>query len=279
MERPRPARATDDVIRSSANPTIKYVRSLRQRKARESERAFVVEGFRAIAAGIGAGAMPRVVLVRDGEEASTGDWLGLALPYRIVAASVFDDLADTVTPQGALAVFPLPDLPVPEVDAPLYLVLDQVRDPGNLGTLLRSAAGAGATAVLLSKGTVDPFNPKTVRAAVGAHFRIPIRWLDLDERARVEHQCQTRVVADGSALVTYDEIDWTRAAAVVIGSEALGPGELSASLGTVTARIPLAGGVESLNAGIAGAIFLFEAARQRRRRSDEISANICDSGR
>ena len=87
---------------------------------------------------------------------------------------LFDKLSEVQAPQGVLAVFSWPDIPVPDSATPLVLVLDRLRDPGNLGTLLRSAAGAGVSAVYLTAESVDPWNPKVVRAGMGAHFRLPL---------------------------------------------------------------------------------------------------------
>jgi TrmH family RNA methyltransferase len=257
----------DDVIRSPHNRTLKLIRSLRQRKTRESERAFVVEGFRAIADGIAAGTAPHLIAVREGSERDADHWFGSLHDFRLVDADLFDSVAETVTPQGAIAVFPFPDIGVPDDVAPLFLVLDQVREPGNLGTLIRTAAASGATAVYLTEGTVDPFNSKVVRAAVGAHFRVPIRWLTERDRAMIEGRAGIRVLADAESPVSYDGLDWTGGAALVIGSEAHGATETGRALANATARIPLAGYVESLNAAVAGAVILFEAARQRRQRA------------
>jgi TrmH family RNA methyltransferase len=266
MRRQEPLPVADDVIRSPHNRNLKLIRSLRQRKSRETERAFVVEGFRAIEDGIAAGVTPLLIVVREGEEGDAARWFGSAQPRRAIDAALFDDLAETVTPQGALAVFPFPELPIPDVAEPLFLVLDQVRDPGNLGTLLRTAAAAGASAVFLTEGTVDPFNPKVVRAAVGAHFRVPIGWLSDTDHARNVHELPVRVLADADSPLSYDEIDWTGPAAIIIGSEAHGATGTGRDMATTTARVPLAADVESLNAAVAGAVFLFEAARQRRRK-------------
>lgn len=269
--RRRPPRADpqppDDIIRAAANPTIAFVRSLQRRDRRLSERAFVVEGRLAVADALATGAVPRLILVRDGDpQAAT--LLPPGIPYRRVETKLFDRLSDVVTPQGVLAVFPFPELAPPATDSPLYLVLDRVRDPGNLGTLLRAAAGAGVDAVFLSPESVDPYNPKVVRAAMGAHFRLPLRTLDGQARVEIEARCPVRVVATGAAATPYDQIDWRQPAALIIGSEAAGVGDDGLALGTVAAAIPLAAGVESLNAGVAGAVILFEAARQRRLAAD-----------
>jgi TrmH family RNA methyltransferase len=262
VSRPAPGPA-DDVIRAAANPTIAFVRSLQRRDRRASERAFVVEGRLAVADALAAGATPRLVLVRDGDGEAMAA-LQAGIPYRRVAAKLFDQLSDVVTPQGILAVFPFPELSLAHSEVPLFLVADQVRDPGNLGTLLRTAAGAGADAVFLTAASVDPFNPKVVRAGMGAHFRLPLRPLDAAAQAELLTRCPLRVLAAGAGEVSYDAIDWRQPAALIIGSEAAGAGATARRLATVTAAIPLAGGVESLNAGVAGAVILFEAARQRR---------------
>lgn len=168
----------------------------------------------------------------------------------------------------------MPELPLRPVGAPLYLILDQIRDPGNLGTLLRTSAAAGVAAVVMTEGTVDPFNSKAVRAAVGAHFRVPMRWLSEAMWDRIVAECPVRVVADAEGAIAYDEVDWSGGAALIIGSEAHGASSIGRRLGTVGARIPLAANVESLNAAVAGAVFLFEAVRQRRK-----ATHLLGSGR
>ena len=253
-------------ITSHANPAIALVRSLARRDRRAAEGAFVVEGVRAVRDALQTGAVPRLLLVQQGAPES---WRDLALPARVQARVVerqlFDRLSDVQTPQGILAVFPIPSLdPEPDDPAPLALVLDRLRDPGNLGTLLRSAAGAGVNAVYLSPETVDPWNPKVVRAGMGAHFRVPLVPLDRDMLDKLRQRLPRRVVASAAATRPYDATDWTRAAALVIGGEAEGVGLELAAWGTEEVGIPLAHGVESLNAAVAGAVILFEAARQRR---------------
>ncbi|HEX5499658.1 MAG TPA: RNA methyltransferase [Thermomicrobiales bacterium] len=253
-----------DTIASHANPTIAYVRSLQKRDRRAAERAFVVEGKRLLADALAAGVVPKVVLVRAG----AADRLPRSLPpgvsARLVAPAVFDRLSDVVTPQGVLAVVPFPELAPSAEATPLVLILDRLRDPGNLGTLLRAAAGAGATEVLLSSESVDPFNPKVVRAGMGAHFRVPIRELTPDVAAELRERVPLRVATRADAPVPYDRIDWRGPAAVIVGAEAAGVGAETAGLATADTSIPLAAGVESLNAAVAGAVVLFEAARQRR---------------
>lgn len=256
-----------DVITSSANPAIALVRALARRDGRAAERAFVVEGMRAVYDALEIGARPRLVLVRQAwpDAAALRERLPADIVAREVEPRLFARLSDVQTPQGVLAVFPIPDLTIDLTTvAPLVLLLDRLRDPGNLGTLLRAAAGAGVGAVYLSPQTVDPWNAKVVRAGMGAHFRLPIAPLDAEALAALGERLPLRVVARGDAPLSYDAIDWTGPAALVIGGEAEGVGPELAAWATTAAAIPLAGGVESLNAAVAGAVILFEAARQRR---------------
>jgi len=171
------------------------------------------------------------------------------------------EMADTVTPQGVLAVVPIPDLPAPEHDR-FILIPDQVRDPGNLGTMLRTAWAAGVTDVLLPPGTVDHTNPKVVRAGMGAHFWLPGRKASWDEIWQRVGHAQVWV-AEARQGQSYDRVDWRGDVAIVIGGEAEGAGREAHSRATCV-HIPMATGVESLNAATAAALLLFEVARSRR---------------
>ncbi|MGH2616844.1 MAG: TrmH family RNA methyltransferase, partial [Thermomicrobiales bacterium] len=144
-------------------------------------------------------------------------------------------------------------------------LLDRLRDPGNLGTLLRAAAGAGVTAVYLTAGSADAFNPKVVRAGMGAHFRLPLLPLDAMALTELQARVPLRAVASAAATRSYDTIDWTGPAALVVGGEAEGVSAGLTAWGSEAVGIPLAYEVESLNAAVAGAVILFEASRQRRR--------------
>lgn len=231
------------------------------------ERAFLVEGRRAIADMLSAGVRPDLIVIRHGDEALVDELsVPVDVPVRRVTAEVFSSISGTVNAQGVIASVPKPNLDIALDGLPLILVVDGVRDPGNMGTLLRSAAAAGASAVFVGDETVDPYSPKVVRSAMGAHFRVPLR---IGGALAVEalDQCDVRVLADAESSFSYDEVDWTQSAAVVIGGEAMGAGERTLRHINVRASIPMAAGVESLNAGVAGGVVLFEAARQRRRAS------------
>ncbi|MDQ3044108.1 MAG: RNA methyltransferase, partial [Chloroflexota bacterium] len=217
--------------------------------------------------------VPRLLLLRTGvppeiiESASRG---GEPVAVRFVAQSVFNQLCEAKSPQGVLAVFDLPEPRVRWTKAPLVLITDGLRNPGNFGSLLRSAAGAGVTAAFTSHGTVDAYNGKSVRAAMGAHFRLPIVKLDDGQTQNIESRCDQILLADIGALTRYDHVDWTLGTALIISSEATGPSSWAQTIATGTVRIPLSRNVESLNAAVAGSIMLFEAARQRGENAREL---------
>ena len=265
---PKASPSYDEPITSAANPIVAFVRSLGRRDRRAAEGAVVVEGVRAVRDALETGALPRLVLLRQGDEGLVADVaIPPGAPVRLVERRLFDRLSDVHTPQGVLAVFPFPKPESAGTDAPpLVLVLDRLRDPGNLGTLLRAAAGAGVSAVYLTPESVDPWNPKTVRAGMGAHFRLPLAMLDAEVLVELRARLPRRVVASAAADRPYDAVDWTGPAALVIGGETEGVGPELRVWGSEEVGIPLARDVESLNAAVAGAVILFEAARQRRSR-------------
>ncbi|MGC4190059.1 MAG: RNA methyltransferase [Thermomicrobiales bacterium] len=256
-------------VRSQANPLIKDIRSLQQRRKRYQERAFVVEGVRLVQDVLDAGVEPRHVVLRE-------DVVSRLLPQlpeelhphvRVADAAVFASMSDVPHPQGILAVVPMLE---PSLDRlrgiakPLVLVAAGVRDPGNLGTLFRSAAGAGVDHIFLTDDSVDPYNPKAVRAAMGGHFRVSFSEEDTDILANVLSSCRVVGLADADGESSYENVDWTGSSAIIVGGEAAGASDAIRRFATVRVRIPLAHRVESLNAAVAGSLLVFEAARQRR---------------
>lgn len=258
-------------IGSTSNPKVKFVRSLARRRVRQQEGCFAIEGRRLVQDALQAGVRPRMAFVTEAFEDSPE---GAALAANLRAASrefygaspsVMETLSDTVTPQGVVAVVDFPQWPEPSAPKRLALILDGWRDPGNLGTALRTAEAAGADWVALTEGTVDPFSPKVVRAGMGAHFRLPVfadwRWSEIRRILR----SVPVYLADAAASLAYDDVDWTRPSALVVGGEAHGVRDAARQTGATEIAIPMAGQVESLNAAMAAGIIMMEAARQRRR--------------
>lgn len=188
---------------------------------------------------------------------------GLAVTRRVIAA-----LTDTSTPQGVVAVAETRAIEADAIRGDLVMVLADVRDPGNAGTLLRSAVAAGASGVVFAKGSVDPFNPKTVRAAAGLLFRIPVvHEVALGEALTLLKARGFVVVgADAGSEVAPEDVDLAQAVALVLGNESWGIEAGARALLDEVVGIPMPGPAESLNVGIAGSILLFEAVRQRRLR-------------
>jgi TrmH family RNA methyltransferase len=256
-------------ISSTRNDKVQLVRSLQaRRRTRRKESAFVVEGVRLCQEAVAAGARPRFVLytpstAEDPRVMSLLDtWTEAGVPCYPVTESVMEICSDTETPQGMVAVVPQPELSRLEHPT-LTLVLDRLRDPGNLGTILRTALAAGVDQVLLAPGTVDAFNPKVVRAGAGAHFRLPVAARGWNAIAEAVDSSQVYLAAAGGER-TYTEVDWQEPVALVVGGEAFGAGEEAHVLAREKVSIPMASPVESLNAAVATAVILFEITRQRR---------------
>jgi len=255
------------VITSPDNEKIRYLRSLHEHGARQRARRFLVEGVRLVEDALASGATPDLVLVDEEALARTARGRALlgrlrGVGYLPAAPRALKAAAETVTPQGVVAAVPLPAPPPPGDAGPAVLVVDGVQDPGNLGTILRTAEAAGATPVLLAPGSADPFAPKVVRAAMGAHFRLPLVVGDWDTIATylVDREVW---LAQAHGGVAYYEVDWKRPSALVVGSEAHGVSPEGERVATGRLTIPMVGRTESLNAAIATAVILFEALRQR----------------
>jgi TrmH family RNA methyltransferase len=179
----------------------------------------------------------------------------------LIADAVMRHVSDTQQPQGILGVFPMPAPALPQ-NPQRILILDSIRDPGNMGSMLRTSAAAGVQVVLLSPNCVDPYNPKTLRGGMGAHFRVAV--VESDWEA-INAYCQNLTVylADSEGDMRYDAVDWSAGWALIIGSEAHGTSESAAQMAQTRVFIPLAVETESLNAAIAAGVILFEAQRQR----------------
>lgn len=256
------------MITSTHNPKIQWVRALQNKpRQRREENAFVVEGVRLVEEAYLAGRQP-VLLLYSSELDERGEKLvaGFAergCPLEQVAEHVLRAASDTQTPQGILAVLPWEDLPAPE-QPDFVFIPDGVRDPGNLGSMLRTAAAAGVALAWLPPRTVDPNAPKVVRAAMGAHFRLPLRQMDWEQVAQESRRLGlTLYLADAQGGEAYTAADLRQPLALVVGGEA--EGASAAALRAVEGRvhIPMPGRSESLNAAAAAAILLFEVVRQR----------------
>ena len=256
------------MITSSQNPKIKTIRQLLEsNRQRRQEGAFVVEGVRLLEEALSASWPARLLLYTTElnlrGRAILDGYAQKGVPTEEVTPAVMNSMSDTETPQGLLAVMELGSLPL-QGTLNFVLITDSIRDPGNLGSMLRTAAAAGVQAVLIPPGVVDPFSPKVVRSAMGSHFHIPImnlEWKNIQEMV-LEHQLQIYLAAVGEGEV-YASTNFSQPTALVIGGEASGVSIQALAMTHKKVHIPMPGGTESLNAAAAAAVLLFEVVRQR----------------
>ena len=242
-------------------------RLISRSKERWAEAAFVVEGVRLVEEVQRAGWEARFLIYSE-ELSERG--MGLVESFQnqginaeITSKHIMQMISDTKHPQGILGVFEMASLPISS-NLDYMLILDQIRDPGNMGTILRSASAAGVQIVYLSPGSVDQFSPKVLRGGMGAHFKLPIikaAWEEIELKIKhFDMHCYLATIQRGLA---YYEADFLIPFSLIIGSEAYGAGDQALKLADTMVSIPMPGGGESLNASVAAGILLFEATRQR----------------
>lgn len=265
------------MITSRHNPKIQYARGLLGKpRERQQSGEFVVEGVRLAEEAWRSGWQARQLFFTQGLSPRGQEVLkGLTGPGTQVeelAPEVMNSLSATETSQGLMAIFPMRHRPLPAT-LDFVLLLDAIRDPGNVGTLLRTAAAAGVQAVAAMPGTADLFSPKAVRAGMGAHFHLPVINLTWDELESILEQAGPgRPIRKYLAEAGSGEICWhadLRAPlALIVSNEAEGATPEALRAADTRLQIPMPGGFESLNAAVAGAILLFEVVRQRNSRKD-----------
>jgi RNA methyltransferase, TrmH family len=253
------------MITSSQNSKIKLVRALQGRaKERREAGAFPAEGVRLVEEAQSA-KWPFQFVLYDELLSQRGTALiesirSQDVECEMVSTSIMKSLGETETPQGVIAVLNDFQIPIPE-SLNFILIPDRIRDPGNLGTLLRTAAAAGVQAVLLPPETTDAFAPKVVRSGMGAHFRLPIHSLSWDEITQHLNAIQV-YLAEMNGQSCW-ETDLRQPLALIIGGEANGTSGAAQKLANQKLGIPMRANIESLNAGVAGSILMFEVVRQR----------------
>lgn len=272
------------MITNLQNEQIKNLAGLNRRKGRKETGRFLIEGVRFVEEALNAGVRPEQVVISPKlVETERGRVLqerctALALPVLEVDQRVLAKLADTENPQGIAAVVAQPQwswpgslaeaaagqaLP-PAVRPSWWLAVDRVQDPGNLGTIVRTAHAAGAAGIILTPGTVDIYNPKTLRSTMGSVFHLPV----LSDRSpsdilsHAEKLGWQVVVGDPGANLDYYEVNWRQSSLIVLGSESQGPAREFVEAAAKRVRIAMPGGAESLNVAVAAGVLLFEAVRQ-----------------
>jgi RNA methyltransferase, TrmH family len=255
------------MLSSPHNPKLKLVRALQGRaKERREIGAFLAEGIRLVEEAVNADWQIRFVLfdetLSERGMSQVESLRSRGMDVEEVSTILMKSLSETETPQGVLAVLELTQLPI--TDHPDFILIpDRIRDPGNLGTLLRTAAAAGVQAVLLPPETTDAFAPKVVRSGMGAHFRLPIHSMTWEGIQQIcESTSQQVYLADMEGRSCW-ETDLRQPLALVIGSEADGASQSAKKMANAKISIPMTEGSESLNAGVAGSVLMFEVVRQR----------------
>ena len=266
-------KASNIIITSASNAHVKKA-VLLQKKRREREQSglFLAEGIRLFQE-IPKEQLEEVfVSERFLEREDAADVLEGTPQDKIytVKDSVFEGMCDTKSPQGILALVRRKERTLEEIlslsENPFFMMAENLQDPGNLGTILRTGEGAGITALILSKGTVDMYSPKVTRSTMGSLFRVPFVYVE--DMAAAVLELRSRGISVYAAhlegSVPYDEPEYQKPSAILIGNEGNGLTEETASVCSRRVRIPMEGKVESLNAAMSAGIFMYEVYRQRR---------------
>lgn len=267
--------AMKSMITSRQNPQVQYLKSLHQKKYRDREGKFLIEGWRFVEEALNCGA-PVEMLVFSSVGRDDDRYRGLmalatdrSIPELLLADNVFEIVVETEHPQGVAAIVGQwePDLePALRRNAnPLLLVVEGVRDPGNLGTVIRTADAAGVTGVVLLTGTADLFNGKTLRSTMGSLFHLPVKKdVTLPELiALLASHGLPLVAADVAGREPVFAVSMTGPLAIAVGSEATGISAALREAAKELVTIPMPGRAESLNVSVAAGILMFEAVRQR----------------
>lgn len=259
------------MISSTKNEQVKMVIELKKKaKARNEAGLFVVEGVR-MAAELPKDRTEKIYVSESFlKNPDSERFLADFSQYEVVTDSVFGAMSDTQTPQGVLALvrqyeYTLEDILNADGAAHL-MILENIQDPGNLGTILRAGEGAGITGLIMSRDTVDIYNPKVIRSTMGSAFRVPFLYTD-DLAADVKTLQEKGIrlfAAHLGGKNNYEEEDYTGNIGFLIGNEGNGLTDELSNMADTWVKIPMAGKVESLNAAIAASILMFETARQRR---------------
>ncbi len=258
-----------ELITSRKNTRIQQIKKLLSSTSfRQSEGVFIVEGVRLVEEALASGWALREILVSTGLNPRGRDLYdksaGTGCTRYEVSDEVMVEITDTETPQGIVAVVEMQQLPLPQT-LDFVLVLDAIRDPGNVGTILRTACAAGVNAVLIAPETADPFSPKVLRAGMGAQLKLPVWVCDWQTLSRliIEKAGLRVLLADSGDGVVFWKAPLNQAVALIVSNEASGPSTSARSLADGVITIPMTGNIESLNAAIAASLLVYEVLRQR----------------
>lgn len=260
------------MISSLSNQQIKTIIQLQKKsKTRLERKEFVIEGIKMFEESLEYGFVVKAYVMESFyKDNLLNKEYFKEVPFEIVTDSVFKEISETLTPQGILAIVNMPSYTLEDMlskaNASL-LLLEDIRDPGNLGTIIRTGEGAGFSGIVLSKSSVDIYNPKVIRSTMGAIYRMPFIYVE-DFLATIEKLKKNQISVYAAHLLGehyYDEINYKAKCSILIGNEANGLTKESAALADEYVKIPMEGRVESLNAAVAASILMYEVYRQRRK--------------
>lgn len=256
------------MITSTSNPQVKNLLQLKKKgRVRNEQDVFLVEGMKMFLEA--PKAQIHKVYLSQSLYREKGEELPRDLPVEVLEDRVFAAVSDTKTPQGILCVLKQFHYKPEDLFAgkhPLLLLVEDLQDPGNMGTIFRTAEGAGADGIFLSRNCVDLYNPKTIRSTMGSVYRMPFVCVDrLEEVLPLLKERGIRTYAAHlQGKCSYDEEDYRAGCAFMIGNEGNGLSRELSEQADVWIRIPMHGQLESLNAAVAASILMYEACRQRR---------------
>lgn len=256
-------------ITSNQNSHYKKWKKLQTRKGRKEHQSYLIEGEHLVQEAIRAGADIQALIAEEGLQGKfdllVGDQLD-SVSRIALSSELFHQLVETESPQGMMAVVSYQKWDEEKLlaqEESTFLLLDEVQDPGNLGTLLRTAQGAGVTAVYLGHGTVDVYNPKVVRASMGALFHLPIFPRNLSKAIeQLKERAIPIVGTSPHAGLNHFDYSFPKQIATLLGNEGRGVNSEFAKLADVELKIPMPGNTESLNVSVTGAILMYERVRQ-----------------
>lgn len=251
------------MLTSRQNPRFQAMLKLKMRKHRRRQKRLLAEGPKLVEDGLAAGwKLSQLALCREMLSGRAARLLERELPVLEISPHLMAILAETDSPQGIVGAFEIPSLELSKIAADLVLVVDGLQDPGNMGTLLRTAAAVGATALLCLRGSVDITSPKVVRASMGGVFRLPwLQELAAENVAAWAERTATRLVQLAPRNgIPFHRYCFSPPLALVVGNEAAGVGDVLGMACDDSVTIPMPGGTESLNAAVAAALVMYQFA-------------------
>lgn len=257
-----------ELIQSKDNSLIKEIKKLKNKRFRTLNSQFLVEGFRFVEEALISSFQVSQIFLNENcqdkwQNFNLDKLLQKSTKVYLVKEQVFKQLSETENPQGIVAVVDKMKLTNTKNQG-IYVLVDKVQDPGNLGTIIRSAHAAGASGIIVTKGTVDVYNEKTLRSTMGSIFNIPV--IEDETLAFTKELKENNfklIVSSLENSTSFYNIDMTQDLIIAIGNEGSGISEEIYSLGDIKVKIPMPGNAESLNAAVAASIMLFEAVRQK----------------